>query len=84
MSKEQELWLELYNFIDDVNKHITMELTNTHWKSVSIKLTKSYVVSNWATCEDEWETSYITSECNTFIECLEQVVNKLKQEDWVY
>jgi len=86
MTKEEELWLELYKYISDKNNHISLEVTNTYWQLPVIKLTKSYVVSNWCSLEDEWETGYIKSsdKCNSIVDCLEDVITKLEEDDWIY
>lgn len=84
MSKEEELWLKLYEYINNSNRHVTMETINNWCHSISIKLKQTYIVSNWCSGEDELETRYIVSEGNSFIECLEDVVSKLKEDDWNY
>ena len=87
MINEDELWLELYKFISNKKDHPRVEVNNTFWESPSIKLTKTYLVSNWSTLDDEGETSYIESDsntCYTLVDCLVDVVNKLKEGDWTY
>jgi hypothetical protein len=50
---EQELWLELYKTISDESNHCSLEVINTYWQNIVIKLTKTYTVNNWATDEHE-------------------------------
>lgn len=87
MINEEELWLELYKFISDKNNHCSIEVINTYWESPSIKLIQKYVNANWSGLDNEWETCYIESNfntCNTLVDCLVDVVNKLKEENWIY
>jgi hypothetical protein len=81
---EQELWLELYKTISDENNHCSLEVINTYWQDTVIKLTKTYTVSNIASDEHEWETGYIEGVGNNFKEQLQDVINKINNNDWIY
>jgi hypothetical protein len=84
MDEEQELWLELYKTISDESNHCSLEVINTYWQNTVIKLTKTYTVNNWATDEHEWETGYIEGVGNNFKEQLQDVINKINNNDWIY
>jgi hypothetical protein len=84
MNEEQELWLELYKIISDKSNHCSLEIINTYWQDIIIKLNKTYTVSNWATLDDEWETGYIEGVGNNFKEQLQDVINKIKNNNWIY
>lgn len=84
MNEEQELWLELYKTISDKKHHCCLEIANNYWQDIVIKLTKTYTISNWTSLEDEWETGYITGVGNNFKEQLQDVINKIKNDDWIY
>ena len=84
MDEEQELWLELYKTISDESNHCSLEVINTYWQNTVIKLTKTYTVSNWATLDDESETAYINGVGNNFKEQLQDVINKINNNEWEY
>ena len=84
MDEEQQLWLKLYNTISDISNHCSLEIINTYWQDTVIKLTKTYTVNNWARDEHEWETSYITGVGNNFKEQLQDVINKINNNEWEY
>jgi hypothetical protein len=84
MNEEQKLWLELYEIISDKNNHCSLEIINTYWQNTIIKLNKTYTVSNWATLDDVWETGYIEGIGNNFKEQLQDVINKIKNNNWIY
>jgi hypothetical protein len=84
MNEEQELWLELYKIISDKSNQCSLEIINTYWQDTIIKLNKTYTVSNRATLDDEWETGYIEGIGNNFKEQLQDVINKINNNDWTY
>lgn len=81
---EQELWLQLYKTISDKKHHCSLEIINTYWQDTVIKLTKMHTISNYYSLDDCWETGYITGVGNNFKEQLQDVVNKINNNEWEY
>lgn len=84
MNEEQELWLELYKFISDIKNEISMEITNDVYQSPSIKLSQYTLTPGWATLDNSWERGYIEGVGNNLKEQLQDVINKIKNNDWTY
>jgi hypothetical protein len=86
MDEEQELWLELYKTI--TNKDINAEVTirNSDMEVQHILILRTEIVTKW-NGDDVIKESYIASNfingCS-FMDCLVDVVNKIKNNDWIY